>query len=175
MRPDQRLTEDFMSKRKQDADVAFVQALAKVLREHDLSEIEVQREDGSDETLNVRLARQANVASPPVTTVPAATPAPVAALATTPATPAPPPPDDPAQHPGAVTSPMVGTVYLQSEPGTPPFVTVGDNVNEGDILCIVEAMKTMNQIHAPRTGTVRRILIEDASPVEFGAPLMIID
>ena len=82
---------------------------------------------------------------------------------------------DPAAHPGAVTSPMVGTVYLQAEPGSPPFVKVGDAVSEGDTLLIIEAMKTMNQIPAPRAGTVKRILVEDSAPVEFGAPLMIIE
>ncbi|MBL4628721.1 MAG: acetyl-CoA carboxylase, biotin carboxyl carrier protein, partial [Roseicyclus sp.] len=77
--------------------------------------------------------------------------------------------------PGAVTSPMVGTVYLQSEPGTPPFVSVGDKVTEGQTLLIIEAMKTMNQIPAPRAGTLKRIVVEDTAPVEFGAPLMIIE
>ena len=83
--------------------------------------------------------------------------------------------DDPASHPGAVTSPMVGTVYMQAEPGAPAFVTVGDKVAEGDTLLIVEAMKTMNHIPAPRGGTVKRILVEDGAAVEFGAPLVIIE
>ncbi|WP_284265936.1 acetyl-CoA carboxylase biotin carboxyl carrier protein, partial [Roseicyclus amphidinii] len=83
--------------------------------------------------------------------------------------------DDPAQAPGAVTSPMVGTVYLQPEPGSKSFVSVGDKVSEGQTLLIVEAMKTMNQIPAPRAGTVKRILVEDGAPVEYGAPLMIIE
>ncbi len=83
--------------------------------------------------------------------------------------------EDPAQAPGAVTSPMVGTIYLQAEPGAAPFVSVGDKVAEGQTLLIVEAMKTMNQIPAPRAGTVKRILVEDGAPVEFGAPLMILE
>ena len=70
---------------------------------------------------------------------------------------------------------MVGTCYLQAEPGTPPFVNQGDKVSEGQTILIIEAMKTMNQIPAPRSGTVKRILVEDGSPVEFGAPLMIIE
>ena len=70
---------------------------------------------------------------------------------------------------------MVGTVYLQAEPGAPAIASVGDKVAEGDTLLIIEAMKTMNQIPAPRSGTVRRILVEDGAPVEFGAPLMIVD
>lgn len=82
---------------------------------------------------------------------------------------------DPAQHPGAVTSPMVGTAYLAPEPSASPFVSVGDKVKEGQTVCIVEAMKTMNQIHAPAAGKVTRILVEDGAPVEYGAPLMIIE
>jgi acetyl-CoA carboxylase biotin carboxyl carrier protein len=163
-----------MSKKTQDADVAFVQALSELLRANDLTEIEVVRDYDGDNTLNVRVARQIEAApvvmSAPVATAPvAAAPAPSAAAV--PAAMA----EDPAQHPGAVTSPMVGTAYLSPEPGTPAFVSVGDKVTEGQTLCIVEAMKTMNQIHAPRAGTVKRILIEDAAPVEFGAPLMIIE
>ena len=83
--------------------------------------------------------------------------------------------DDPANHPGAVTSPMVGTVYMQPEPGAPAFITVGASISEGDTLLIVEAMKTMNQIPAPKSGIVKRILVEDGAAVEFGAPLAIIE
>jgi acetyl-CoA carboxylase biotin carboxyl carrier protein len=73
-----------------------------------------------------------------------------------------------------VPSPMVGTVYMQAEPGSPAFVKIGDTVAEGETILIIEAMKTMNQIPAPRSGTVRRIFVEDGTPVEFGAPLMVI-
>ena len=83
--------------------------------------------------------------------------------------------DDPANHPGAVASPMVGTAYLQPEPGSDPFVKVGDEVVEGQTLLIVEAMKTMNHIPAPRAGTVRQILVQNGAPVEYGAPLMIVE
>jgi acetyl-CoA carboxylase biotin carboxyl carrier protein len=83
--------------------------------------------------------------------------------------------EDPALDPGAVTSPMVGTAYLSPEPGSDPFVQTGDRVSEGQTLLIVEAMKTMNHIPAPRDGTVRRVLIEDGAPVEYGAPLVILD
>ncbi|MFT4715645.1 MAG: acetyl-CoA carboxylase biotin carboxyl carrier protein [Paracoccaceae bacterium] len=162
-----------MSKKPQDADVAFVQALAELLRANDLTEIEVVRETDGDNTLNVRVARQIEAApvvmaapAPVAAAAPQASAAPVAAA---------PKSDDPAQHPGAVTSPMVGTVYLSAEPGAPVFVSVGDKVTEGQTVCIVEAMKTMNQIHAPRAGTVKRIVVEDSGPVEFGAPLMIIE
>ena len=82
---------------------------------------------------------------------------------------------DPAKHPGVVTSPMVGTAYRSPEPGAKPFVDVGSAVKAGETLLIIEAMKTMNQIPAPRAGTVVQILIEDGQPVEFGEPLMIIE
>jgi acetyl-CoA carboxylase biotin carboxyl carrier protein len=81
----------------------------------------------------------------------------------------------PAQHPGVVTSPMVGTAYRAPEPGARPFVDVGSEVKAGDTLLIIEAMKTMNQIPAPRSGKVIQILIEDTHPVEYGQPLMIIE
>ncbi|MHC0054447.1 acetyl-CoA carboxylase biotin carboxyl carrier protein [Actibacterium sp. D379-3] len=158
-----------MTKHTHDADVAFIQALAELLRENDLTELQVKREYGEDDSLDVRVARTAQV----VTTV-AAPAAPVAAAAV-PVAEAPAAISDPAQLPGAVTSPMVGTAYLQPEPGTKPFVSVGETVTEGQTLLIIEAMKTMNQIPAPRSGTVKRILIEDGAPVEFGAPLMIVE
>ena len=113
---------------------------------------------------------QVLAAPAPAATAPAPATAPAAPEAGAPAN-----DGDPAAHPGAVTSPMVGTVYLQAEPGSPPFVKVGDTVSEGDTLLIIEAMKTMNQIPAPRAGIVKRILVEDSAPVEFGAPLMIIE
>ncbi len=87
----------------------------------------------------------------------------------------PPASDDPAKHPGAVPSPMVGTAYLAPSPGARPFVDVGQTVKAGETLLIIEAMKTMNQIPAPRSGTVTQILVEDGQPVEFGEPLMIIE
>ena len=164
-----------MTQKTRDNDVAFIQALAELLRENDLTELEVKREYGEADRLNVRVSRAtaASVAHvvAPAPVAAAAAPAPAAAPAAAPASAS----GDPAAHPGAVTSPMVGTVYLQSEPGSPPFVKVGDSVSEGDTLLIIEAMKTMNQIPAPRAGTVKRILIEDSAPVEFGAPLMIIE
>ena len=85
------------------------------------------------------------------------------------------PSDDPALSAGAVTSPMVGTCFLQPEPDSRPFVSVGENVIEGQTLLIIEAMKTMNHIPASKTGIIKRILVEDGTPVEFGAPLMIIE
>lgn len=158
-----------------DTDVEFIQALAAVLRENDLTELEVSRQTGEDQELNIRIARTVQ-AAPVAVSVPAA-PAPVAAAAPAPAAAAPveAPTADPAQNPNAVTSPMVGTAYLSPEPSAPAFVKVGDQVSEGQTIIIVEAMKTMNQIPSPRAGTVKRILVEDKQPVEFGAPLVIVE
>ncbi|MCB1348356.1 MAG: acetyl-CoA carboxylase biotin carboxyl carrier protein [Maritimibacter sp.] len=164
-----------MTQKTRDNDVAFIQALAELLHENDLTELEVKREYGEADKLNVRVSRAGPAAVTHVVSAPAAAPAATPATPAAPAAPAAVANGDPAAHPGAVASPMVGTVYLQSEPGSPPFVKVGDSVSEGDTLLIIEAMKTMNQIPAPRAGTVKRILVEDSAPVEFGAPLMIIE
>ncbi|SMX43060.1 acetyl-CoA carboxylase biotin carboxyl carrier protein [Actibacterium lipolyticum] len=163
-----------MTKHSHDADVAFIQALAELLRENDLTELQVKREYDEADSLDVRVSRASQVVAP------VAAPAPVAVAAAAPAAAAPaaaeaPVSQDPAQLPGAVTSPMVGTAYLQPEPGSKSFVSVGDTVSEGQTVLIIEAMKTMNQIPAPHSGTVKRILVEDGAPVEFGAPLMIIE
>ena len=161
-----------------ESDVAFIKALAELLNENDLTELSVKREYGEDDTLNVRVSRKPEPVSyaAPAQAAPAPAPAapvtaPAAGTAAAPDAPA----EDPANHPGAVTSPMVGTVYMQAEPGSPSFVSVGGQVAEGDTLLIIEAMKTMNHIPAPRAGTVKRILIEDGAAVEYGAPLMIIE
>lgn len=164
-----------MADKTHDNDVAFIKALADVLRENELTELHVKREYGENDWLNVRVAKQPAAAAQMMVQAPAAAAAPAAPapLAAAPAAAA--PSDDPSQAPGAVTSPMVGTVYLQAEPGTPAFVSVGDKVSEGQTLLIIEAMKTMNQIPAPHAGTVKRIVVGDGAPVEFGAPLMIIE
>ncbi|QBF32572.1 acetyl-CoA carboxylase biotin carboxyl carrier protein [Thalassococcus sp. S3] len=165
-----------MTDTKHDADVAFIKALAELLRENDLTELQVKRDYGEDDSLNVRVSRvqPAPVAAPAQavvsTTVPAAEPA-----ASAPDTAEPPATEDPANHPGAVTSPMVGTVYMQPEPNAPAFISVGDTVAEGDTLLIVEAMKTMNHIPASHSGTVKRILVEDGAAVEYGTPLVILE
>ncbi len=166
-----------MTDTKHEADVAFIKALAELLRENDLTELQVKREYGEEDSLNVRVSRATQaVAAPVQVAVPAPAAAPVAAAPAA-AAPAAPAADveDPASHPGAVTSPMVGTVYMQPEPGAPSFVSVGASVSEGDTLLIVEAMKTMNHIHAPKSGTVKRILVGDGDAVEFGTPLVIIE
>lgn len=169
-----------MSKEHTTADVAFIQALAELLNDNELSEIAVKREYGEHDTLNVKVAKHsAPVAAPVSYAAPAAVPAaPVAAAPASAPVSAPAPAaasDDPSEHPGAVNSPMVGTAYLAPEPGASAFVSVGQKVNAGDTLLIVEAMKTMNHIPAPASGTVKRILVSDGTPVEFGAPLMIIE
>ena len=165
-----------MTKNNRDQDVEFIKALAELLRENDLNELEVSREYGEDDSLNVRVARGGAVAAPvmaaaPVAAAPAPVPAAAPAVAAAPAAAS----DDPASHPGAVPSPMVGTVYMQAEPGAPAFISVGASISEGDTLLIVEAMKTMNHIPAPKSGTIKRILVEDGAAVEFGTPLVIIE
>ncbi|PRY78996.1 acetyl-CoA carboxylase biotin carboxyl carrier protein [Yoonia maritima] len=162
------------NKTSHDSDVSFIQALAELLRENDLTELQVKRDYAENDSLNVRVSRQTQTVVQ--ATVPAATPTPVATAAPAAAVAAPATESaDPASHPGAVTSPMVGTVYMAPEPGAAAFSTVGASVNEGDTLLIIEAMKTMNHIPAPRSGTIKRILVEDGGAVEFGAPLVIIE
>lgn len=158
-----------MKKTSHESDVSFIQALAGLLRENDLTELQVKRDYGENDSLNVRVSRKTQMVMQAA--VHAAAPAPVAApMPVAAAVDA-----DPASHPGAITSPMVGTVYMAGEPGAAPFVAVGTSVKEGDTLLIIEAMKTMNHIPAPRAGTVKRILVEDGGPVEFGAPLVILE
>ena len=161
-----------MSKHSPDADVAFISALAELLNKNQLTEIAVKREYGEDDSLEVKVVKQANIVTTQVAAAaPLAVAAAPAAAAAAPAA----APEDPSQHPGAVTSPMVGTVYLAPEPGATAFVTVGAQVTAGQTVLIIEAMKTMNHIPAPKAGVVKRILVEDGSPVEFGAPLLIIE
>lgn len=160
-----------MKTNKPNIDPALVREIANLLSESDLTEIEVQHED-----LRIRVVRAAPVvyaaapapvaAAPAVAHAPAAAAAPVAVVSGG---------DDVSKHPGLVTSPMVGTAYLGPEPGAKNFVEVGTVVKEGQTLLIVEAMKTMNAIPAPRAGTVTRILVENAQPVEYGEPLLIIE
>lgn len=152
-------------------DPAAIRELAKILRETDLTEIELVEADS-----RIRVARVMPAAAPVTyAAAPAAMPAPAMA---------PPPPAaaaptlsaefDP-KHPGAVTSPMVGVAYLSPEPGAPAFVQVGSQVSAGQTLLLIEAMKTFNQIKAPKSGTVTRILIEPGTPVEYGEPLMLVE
>jgi len=146
-------------------DKETIRELADLLKETELSEIEVETEE-----FKIRVARTMGAGAPvhyaplPVASAPAPAETAAADIA-----------GDSGSHPGAVTSPMVGTVYTSPEPGAQPFVQVGDQVATGDTLLIVEAMKTMNPILAPTSGTVKQILIEDAQPVEFGETLIVIE
>lgn len=161
-----------MTKTNHDSDVAFIKALAELLRENDLTELQVKRDYGEDDSLNVRVSRQTvqTIAAAPLATAQVSAPALAAPGAEIPA-----PVSDPANDPGAVTSPMVGTVYLQAEPDAPAFIAIGQKVEEGETLLIVEAMKTMNHIPSPRAGTVKRIVVDNGAAVEFGAPLVILE
>ncbi len=159
-----------------DSDVAFVKALAELLRANDLTELQVKRDYGENDALNITVSRKIT-AAPVAMSVPVAQHAAPAAQAA-PSAPAHAPghsAGDPAQHPGAVNSPMVGTAFLSAEPGAAAFVKIGDDVKEGQTLLIIEAMKTMNQIPSPKSGKVVRILVADGSPVEFGEPLIILE
>ena len=151
-----------MPKPKSAIDHDLIRELAKLLDETGLTDLEIEQAG-----LRVRVGRQAHpVAVAHAPAPPVSAPAPLAAVPLS---------ADPAKNPGAVSSPMVGTAYMGAAPGAKPFVEIGTRVKSGDTLMIIEAMKTMNQIPAPRAGTVIQILIEDGRPVEFGEPLMIIE
>ena len=148
-------------------DLRKIKKLIELLEDSALVEMEITEGENT-----IRLSRSSSNGVAMAAPVPVAASAPVAAA---------PAVKDAASSPAAepagevITSPMVGTVYLQAEPGSPAFVSVGDKVSEGQTLLIIEAMKTMNQIPAPHAGTVKRIVVGDGAPVEFGAPLMIIE
>ena len=151
-------------------DTKTVRTLAMILKSTGLTEIEVERGD-----LRIRVARELTAApahqtyvAAPVAPAPVAAPAAAAQTAAEVAAPA-------AKVGDEVKSPMVGTVYMQSQPGSPPFIKIGDRVVEGQTLLIVEAMKTMNPIPAPRAGTILEVLVGDGQPVEFGEPLVVIE
>ena len=145
-----------------DIDPEAIRKLAELMTETGLSEIELAEGDR-----RVRVSRAVTAAASPA--VHFAAPA-AAAPAAAPASAA-----SPATHPGAVISPMVGTAYLQAEPGSPAFVSVGSPVKVGDTLLIIEAMKVMNPIKASKGGTLTQVLVSDGQPVEYGEPLMIIE
>jgi acetyl-CoA carboxylase biotin carboxyl carrier protein len=159
-----------MSEAKIAIDHELIRGLAGLLDETGLGEIEIEQQG-----TRVRVARGAAVTNMTVGTFPAAA---TQVLPTTALEPRAQPTEtavDLAKHPGVVISPMVGTAYRAGEPGGKPFVDIGVTVKAGDTLLIIEAMKTMNQIPAPRAGTVTQILIDDGQPVEYGEPLMIIE
>ena len=148
------------------AETKFVKELTAILDESNLTELEFETQD-----ISVRLARGTTIAAAPAM-MPAA-PAPAAAPAE--AAPSAPAASDASAHPGAVKSPMVGTVYLAPEPDAPDFVKEGDQVKKGQTLFIVEAMKVMNPITAPADGKLTRVLVDNAQPIEFDQPLAIIE
>jgi acetyl-CoA carboxylase biotin carboxyl carrier protein len=150
-------------------DPEAIRVLATILADTGLTEIEI-----ADKDSRIRVARQpapvtammspAGAAAAPSVAAPVVAAVPATAL-----------PDEDASHPGAVTSPMVGVVYLSPEPGTPPYVTVGQQVTAGQTLLLIEAMKTFNQIKAPKAGVVSRILVASGAPVEYGEVLLILE
>ena len=146
------------------AEQQLIRELADLLNKTGLSEIEIEKAG-----LKVRVARTVTVQGAVAAPATAAAAAAAASAAAKPAG------SDPAKHPGAVKSPMVGTCYRSPEPGAPAFIDVGARVSQGDTLLIIEAMKTMNQIPAPHAGKVTAILVENGQPVEFGEPLVIIE
>ncbi len=149
------------SKDKIGVEQEAIRELAQLLVETGLSEIEIEKAG-----LRIRVARNLTIAAGAY----AAPVAPLAAGAASPSAPA-----DPALHPGAVKSPMVGTAYRAPEPGAAFFIEVGSRVSQGQTLLIIEAMKTMNHIPAPKSGTVTHILFENGQPVEFGEPLVVVE
>ena len=160
---------------KSNVDQELIRAIAELLNKEDLAEIEIEQDD-----LRVRVTRSYPNEAPVYAPAPQHYMAPPAAPAT-PAVPtgsvaaAPAAVEDLASNPGTLTSPMVGTAYRAPEPGKPAFIEVGAKVSEGQTVLIIEAMKTMNQIPAHRSGTVTRILVDDAQPVEYGEPLVVIE
>ena len=158
-----------MAVKKRTIDKDLIRDLAALLKEVDLAEIEVEQDD-----FRIRVSR-IGAGAPGTHVAQGSDPAPTGSPAPATAAASPDMPADPAQHPGAVPSPMVGTVYLSPEPGAAAFIQVGDAIRTGQTILILEAMKHMNAVAAPHTGTVTAILVEDGQPVEFGEPLMIIE
>lgn len=151
------------------AESQMIRGLAELLNDTGLTEIEIEKSG-----LKIRVAKKISITAVPPQAYATAAPAAPAAQAAAEAKQAP-LSNDLSKHPGAVKSPMVGTAYRSPEPGAPTFCEIGSKVNQGDTLLIIEAMKTMNQIPAPRAGTVKAILVENAQPVEYGEPLIIIE
>jgi acetyl-CoA carboxylase biotin carboxyl carrier protein len=157
------------TKKSAEFDASFIGEIAQIMADTGLTEVELTK--GEDK---LRLSKQATMvapvapmAAPAASTAPSAAPAPEASSAAA--------AESMVEHPGAITSPMVGTVYLAPSPGADTFVSVGDQVKEGDTLMIIEAMKVMNPLPAPHGGTVKAVLVGDAQPVEFGDPLIVIE
>jgi len=156
-------------------DQDLIRTIAELLNKENLAEIEIEQDD-----FRVRVTRSfakevVQVAAPAYAPAPMAAPAPAASVPAGSVPAAAPSVEDLASNPGTLTSPMVGTAYRAPEPSAAPFVEIGSKVSEGQTVVIIEAMKTMNQIPAHRSGTVTRILVDDAQPVEYGQPLIVIE
>ncbi len=152
-------------------DTKVISRLAEILDKSNLTELEYE-----DEGCRICLSRQVNVVPAPAhAPLPPVPPAPAPVPAAAPAAPAPAAEEDYSKHPGSVKSPMVGVVYLSSDPNSPNYVKVGDTVAEGDTVCLIEAMKTYNPVKAHKGGKVVKILVESGDPVEYGEPLVVIE
>ena len=153
-------------------DIAFVKELAEIVQDNQFTEVEVEKHISKEKLIKIKITKEQ-------TSVKANNRIPEASISPTPVKKI---VDeslesisDPANHPGTVSSPMVGTIYIAPEPGGKPFVEIGTHVKKGDTLVIIEAMKTLNQIPSTKEGKISRILVEDGTPVEFGSPLVIIE
>ncbi len=149
-------------------DIRKIKKLIEIIEESDIAEIEIKEGDDS-----VRINRYSATAAPAPFAAPVASPVATAPVATTATTTSAPSTEIPSGH--AVKSPMVGTFYRSASPGTPAFVDIGQKVSEGETLCIIEAMKILNQIEADKSGTIKQILVENSEPVEYDQPLFIIE
>ncbi|MBT6271968.1 MAG: acetyl-CoA carboxylase, biotin carboxyl carrier protein, partial [Rhodobacteraceae bacterium] len=145
-----------MTKKLRNEDLSFIENLIELLKKNDLTNLEISRDEGDDRGISIRLSQQSNIALP-IENVNTRI---VTNVGSSDSNSTPMSSEDPTLENGAVTSPMVGTCFLQTEPGSPPFVSIGTTVIEGQTLLIIEAMKTMNHIPAPKAGTIKRILIE---------------
>ena len=159
-----------LARAREAIDTRLVRRLADILKDTDLSEIEVERGD-----LKIRVARQGVAAPPAMLAAAPAAPLPAASASASSAVAAAPPMTTETQRGETVKSPMVGAVYLQPQPGAKRFVQAGEQVTAGQTLMIIEAMKTMNPVPAPKGGVVLKVLVEDGQPVEFGEPLVVIE
>ena len=159
-----------MTKKLRNEDLSFIENLIELLKKNDLTNLEISRDEGDDRGISIRLSQQSNIALP-IENVNTRI---VTNVGSSDSNSTPISSEDPTLENGAVTSPMVGTCFLQTEPGSPPFVSIGTNVTEGQTLLIIEAMKTMNHVPSTADGEVKKILVEDGQPVEFGQTLVLL-
>ena len=161
-----------MSNNEIKNDIAFVRELAEIVQDNQFTEIEIEKHSNKEKIIKIKITKaQTSVQSISKVAEAINLPTPVKKVVNESIEKV----SDPSNHPGTVSSPMVGTIYIAPEPGGKPFVEIGTNVKKGDTLVIIEAMKTLNQIPSTKEGKVSRILVEDGTPVEFGSPLVIIE